>query len=400
MAGLVESAVSPRTVLLVEDGSGVTALAAARDLAAGGWRVAVGAPGGRSPATASRACAVAGAVRPLVARAADAWWADVRVLVARVGADLVVPCGDAELLVLSAGRERLQPAVLPYPGHAAVELLLDKAALAAAAAEAGLAVPHTEPAEPGRSPSFPGPAVVKPRLHGPAVGPGRVEAAVTAGGAAALAAADAVRAAGADPLYQRAVDGTLTALVCVRGRAGTTLAVSYQRADRVYPYPAGSCVRGALTEPPPGLLAAAERLLAAAGWWGLVQLELVEDGAGRAHLVDANPRPYGTLALADAAGPGLCDAWLRDAVGEPVAPTGARRGAVLQALGPDLRRALRHPSGGAGAAARLADLAGTLALSARRPVRPVWAPRDPGPAVAEARVLARRLLARRRRPSR
>lgn len=378
-----------RAVLLIEDGSGVTALAAARSLAASGWSVAVGCPDGRSPATVSRSCHVSGPVRPLTRDTAQGWLADVQSLARRTNALVVVPCGDAELLTLSAARARLSPLLLPYPADDVVQQLLDKQLLTELARSAGLRSPRTELAEPGVPPAFDGPVVVKPRWHGPVQTRSRVEAVVAHGPADAIERAALVRRAGAQPVYQQHVEGSLVAHIVVRSRQGVTLARLHQRAHRTYPLPAGSCVRGVTEEPPAGLMPRVDRLLDSLGWWGLVQLELLEDAGGELHLVDANPRPYGTMALANAAGIALCHLWIAEALGDrpapPLPPLPPPRPAAYQALGLDLRRAVaeRRPT-------LLADVGSTVGLWKSRPTRPVWRASDPAPFW----LLTRRVAAR------
>ncbi len=382
---------SGHTVLLVEDGSGVTALATARSLAAAGWRVVIGAPGGQSIATVSRACRDSGVVRHINSVTTTEWLGDVRDVAARTGARVVVPCGDAELLLLSEHRDLLPGITLPYPAHARVVSILDKMLLSDAAGACGLNSPLTEAAAAGHVPSFAGRAVVKPRVHGVVDAADRVETVVTQDGVAALRRADDVRAAGAQAIYQEPIDGWLVAHVVVRSRSGVVLARSHQRASRVYPVPAGNCVRGALEPAPPDLVAAVDRLLDQLQWWGLVQLEFLADTGGRLHLIDANPRPYGTMALAEAAGMSLCDTWLCDALGEHAWPTIATSSAHFQALGLDLRRAARQRT-----PSLIADLTATM-LAGRGAVRPVWSAQDPAPFWRQARAVTKRVPARIRR---
>ncbi len=388
------AAAADRTVLLVEDGSGVTALAAARSLAAAGWRVVIGTPRGRSVATASRGCHDRGEIRPAGAVSPAEWLADVRALAGRFGARVVVPCGDAELALLSANRDQLPGLVVPYPEHARVLPVLDKLHLPDLARAAGLSGPYTEAAVAGVRPTFGGRVVVKPRTHGPVAGAGRIEAAVVDDATAAQRSAEDVRAAGADAVYQEHVDGWLMAHVVVRSRSGAVLARSHQRASRVYPQPAGNAVRATQEEAPPGLADGVDRLLESLGWWGLVQLEFVADAEGVLHLVDANPRPYGTMALAVGAGLPLCDLWLRDALGEEPVPYPEQPVRTYQALGLDLRRAFeqRAPS-------LTRDVGATL-LAGRRAVRPVWSAQDPAPFLRLFAAVARRLPGRLRRAAR
>jgi predicted ATP-grasp superfamily ATP-dependent carboligase len=68
------------------------------------------------------------------------------------------------------------------------------------------------------------------------------------------------------------------------------------------------------------------RLLRLVEWSGIFQVQFVTNGRGR-FLIDLNPRMYGSLALAVAAGPNLPALWAALLLGERVVPvTGYRIG--------------------------------------------------------------------------
>jgi len=373
-----------RTVLVVEDGSGGTALAAVRALGAAGRRVVLASSTG-SYAARSRSCAAALTVRPAQDPAGHV--ADVAAACRAHAVDVVLPCGDAELLALSAARELPGAPRLPLalPPHDAVLRAFDKRALAAAAQQVGLGVPA---APAGRLP-----VVVKPATrHGDrGRGPAPTVLAHTAGQAAA--AAQALAARGLVAVQQQQVEGTLIALVVLLGRDGRVLARLQQSADRVYPLGAGNLVRGRTVAVQEDLAARVVALLRALGWYGLAQVELVRPAGGEPIVLDLNGRPYGSLGLALAAGVDLPDRWLRDALDLPATPYAeARTGVTYQAREQDLRRALaaRSPS-------LAADVLDTLRV--RPDAGQVWAPHDRGPLLAFAGQLARRAAARLPRPS-
>lgn len=123
-----------------------------------------------------------------------------------------------------------------------------------------------------------------------------------------------------------------------------------------------------------GLAARATALLADLGWSGLVELQFLRGADGVSHLIDLNGRFFGSMALANAAGANLPDAWGRQVLGDPLpplpdAPPGAR---FLWTAG-DLRRARVERRGGL-----LADVASTVRWLPGATTS-VWQLGDPGP---------------------
>lgn len=352
-------------VLVVEDGASTTAVAAVRALARAGWYVGLAAPTHRPLAGASRA--VSRLHRIASPADLDAFAASVAGAVREGRYEVLLGVGDAEVLALSATRDRLGAAV-PYAADEVVRRAFDKAALTALARECGVDVP--EPAGPETS----GPVVVKAAKH-------------WAPGDAALrrdtmrfTSYDAARARIAelgDAVVQQALPGDLTAYVTVRAADGTRLAEVQQRATRVWPAGAGNTARGVTVPVDRALADACGRLLDALGWVGLAQLEFVEDANGVPRLVDLNGRCYGSLALAVKAGVNLPAIWAARGAAVPAPP--ARTGVRYQRLEDDLRRALRAPRG-------RTDVVTTLA-TAFVSTHGVWSPRDPRPAFRRVRQL-------------
>jgi predicted ATP-grasp superfamily ATP-dependent carboligase len=353
-----------RRVLVVEDGASTTAVAAVRALAKAGWHVGLAAPTPRPLAGASRA--VSRVHRIASPADLDAFAATVADAVREWRYDVLLGVGDAEVLALSAVRDRLGAAV-PYAADAVVRTAFDKAALTALARECGVDVPEDA------GPATPGPVVVKAAMHW---APGDL---ALRRDTMRFASYDAARwrieALGAGAVVQRALPGDLTAYVTVRAADGVRLAEVRQRATRVWPAGAGNTARGVTVPVDRGLADACGRLLDALGWVGLAQLEFVDDAGGVPRLVDLNGRCYGSLALAVKAGVNLPAIWAASALGDVVPAVAAKTGVRYQRLEDDLKRALR---------AGPADVVATVA-TAFVSTHGVWSPRDPRPAFRRLR---------------
>jgi predicted ATP-grasp superfamily ATP-dependent carboligase len=124
-----------------------------------------------------------------------------------------------------------------------------------------------------------------------------------------------------------------------------------------------------------------DRLVRALEWEGIFELELLLLPDGTLHAIDFNPRAYGSMALANAAGVPLAAIWCQVVMGEnPAVPT-ARPGVRYRWGDADYRSLITQVRNGAGA--------GSLVK-----VRPRWgiaraffAPSDPLPGVARGAQL-------------
>lgn len=372
--------------LIVDAGDGVGALAAVRQLARAGWRVSVAAPT-RTLAARSRHSRQ-WAPLPALSEDPDRF---VAAVAGAADAAVVFPAGDAEVLLLSAQRDRLGDAVFPYPAHAVVADLFDKWTLTRAAYSEGLATPPTESLVEGGAPTLAPPLIVKARRHWQPRGATlRLEATRCESVEETDAAVAAVRGAGGEPIVQQAVEGELASVVLARWR-GRLLGAHQQHAERIEPPLVGSSVR-AVTDPvDDDLLARCIALLDRVGYdSGLVQLEFLSGADGRFRLIDANPRIYGSLALATEAGWNPLDLLGRAANGGPPRPVvhGAE-GARYHWLEADLRSLIRG-----GARAVPGEAVGTARWSAAS------APRflddlDPLPRLTSATRLVNGLARRR-----
>jgi predicted ATP-grasp superfamily ATP-dependent carboligase len=162
---------------------------------------------------------------------------------------------------------------------------------------------------------------------------------------------------------------------------GELLGISVSRYARTWPPHAGSASASVTIEPPDGLVESSRRLLAAIGWRGIFDLEFLELADGRHATIDLNPRVYGSMALAIAAGANLPAIWVGLLRGDRRAPILARPGVHYRWEEGEVRAVLRAVLRG-----RMGELASVV-----RPRRhTVWALTrigDPGPLVARGLVV-------------
>jgi predicted ATP-grasp superfamily ATP-dependent carboligase len=304
------------------------------------------------------------------------------------GIAVVLPANEAALTALAGRDDVVEPASLAAPHARSLRRLTDKSALAEAAAEAGISTPVGVVVPPGGLDGVLGditfPAVVKPLRSVDRDG---------AGGAVQLPRAARVEAAAElrarieqAPSYSWLVQPFLQgALVAVAGVSylGETLCTVHQRAHRIYPKDSGVSAFAETVLADDGLDERVRQLLATAGFTGVWQMQFITAPDG-CRLIDFNPRLYGSLALAVAAGANL-PAILIDAVlgREPQQCSyraGVRYRSEMRELGVltealrdrDMRRAL-----------------GVL-MPHRRTTHAVVSLRDPAPTA----LLARRVLTR------
>jgi predicted ATP-grasp superfamily ATP-dependent carboligase len=247
---------------------------------------------------------------------AEAWRTHVFGLASRHGPLVVYP-GQEEGIAPLVREPVPEGVLLPYPGSAAVERLRDKRELAALSSEAGLGSPAVL-AE-GRASAVleslpPAPSVLK--------SPGLSTALPVA--LMCESEDDLRRALEQVPgeehvIVQERADGPLVAVTVVLDRDGAMVARLQQAALRLWPTTAGASSLGRTVAPDPDLVERVAALLRAAGYWGLAQVQLVHTARGPA-AIDINPRFYGSLPLARAAGVNLAEAWHRVASGERARP--------------------------------------------------------------------------------
>jgi predicted ATP-grasp superfamily ATP-dependent carboligase len=325
--------------LLVEFGRNRGALAGARALAAAGWEVGLGTQRGLHATSSSRAVAHTHEVPGPLHE--EALIAAVAAAVRERGYEVVFPVEDGQLLALSRHRSRIG-AVFPYPAHERVALALDRLELARIASACGLAVPKQLEPDPQELADRQLPVIVKTSRYAPQTWDGRqgrIETALVAGNEAA-AAVRAIRAAGVQPLVQERVMGSLIAVVALVDGDGAVRLLLQQEAERTWPRGTGVSARARTVPLDSGLAKRVERLVRELGWFGLVELQFIRPRRGEPHLIDFNPRFYGSLELALAAGVNLPHLWAQIATGRCISPLEPPRDGVrFQWLWGDLRHA-------------------------------------------------------------
>lgn len=326
---------------LVTDGQSRAAVAGVRALGHAGLRALAAGPSRGAPALWSRHATV----RALCPPPGDSGFVDRIAELARAHGPLVVHPAQEEAIdpLIAAAASLPAEAVVPYPGAAPLARLRDKAGLGGLAAAAGLIAPATLFA--GRAgglvaADLPVPCVVK-----------------STGLSAALPVARMVEAraeletlltglpADEPVVVQEKLEGPLVAVSLVLDRDGRTVARLQQIAHRLWPVRGGASAFAVTVEPEPDLLERARAVLAGAGYWGLAQLQFVRTARGHA-LIDVNPRYYGSLPLALAAGVNLPAAWHQVALGRtPPEPASYRVGVSYRWLEGDVRAAMQGDRG-------------------------------------------------------
>jgi predicted ATP-grasp superfamily ATP-dependent carboligase len=312
-------------------------------------------------------------------------------IVADGGYSVLLPGTDAALLALSANRDRLEPHVrLGLPDHRVVERALDRQCLAVEAAAVGLAPPEEvlcpdvqAAVDAARLLGFP--VVVKPVLTVV-----RVDGAIQRRASVIARDESEVRTIFADfreAIVQRLLPRPVVSFSGIMVPGGL-LAHTVSRYLRTWPPQAGNaCFSEAITAPS-GLTERVERLLAAVGWTGIFELELIELEGGGFAAIDLNPRLYGSISLANSSGVPLAAIWCRWLLGWDLDGVARRLGAKYRWEDADLSNCVWSLRNGRP----------LTALSIARPQRDVahayFQLRDPAPAVARGLQLLRKAPSR------
>lgn len=316
------------------------------------------------------------ATRRLVAPAGDdvaAQGAHLAGLAEEQGALLPFPGSERGIDIVVAAAERSSAIVPPFSLDA-LEVLRRKPKLAAFAAGAGVRTPPTVvettvSALRAAPPELP--CVVKPVRQ-----EGAVRSATLVDTPGEIGALLGRFEEDDDLLVQPVVPGSLSSLGIVMDREGGVLAAYQQVSVRTWPARAGSSAAAVGVTPDPEVLEGTARLLRAAGYWGLAEVEYLLAPEG-ATLIDVNPRFYGCLAPAATREVNLPAAWhaaVHGATAGTGSPPAYRAGTAYRWLEADAVAALRGQPG------RL------LRRSPRPVVGSTWAADDPVPGALMARA--------------
>ncbi|HLL30738.1 MAG TPA: ATP-grasp domain-containing protein [Allosphingosinicella sp.] len=326
-----------------------------------------------------------------------AWEAALARLIADHGFRKVVPTSDSGLFMLRHHREALGPDRIGIAGEASLEILSDKANTRALAEAHGVAVAKGVLLGGGETAGALAealglPLVLKPRTS------------YALGDIKTKRSAMVVR----DPaeldlqLRSGAWDGCVAESffrgvgigLSVLAREGRIL-FAYQH-RRLHESSETGASTKRVTEPiGPPLLAAAEKLAAAARLDGVAMFEFrLDRRSGRNVLLEVNPRFWGSLPLAVAAGADFPALWWDVAVHGRGAKGAYRTGVLKSDLTGEMDRAVDRfeEAGGLGRIpASIAALTTAAALLLARRSADSWAEDDPEPWLEERRALAARL---------
>lgn len=381
--------------VLVTEGEERATLAACRCMSTAGYHVSVAAAKRFAVGHWSRFCEE----RLLLANPVDDPMAFLDGLehVLRAGTySVLLPGSDAALMAISSKRERLAPyAELGLPSSAAVEASLDKLRLVEVAEAAGFATPRTvmcegfeEATSAARQLGFP--LILKSRRSIIDNGHGLSHPNTCVVSDQARLTELAPRY-GSPFLLQLRERGIVHSCGGVMTQDGL-LAMVTSRYLRTWPPDAGNVACSQIVETPAGLAECLDAMFRMLGWQGLFELEFIRRGDGSFVPIDLNPRVYGSLAAAVAAGVPLPAIWCDWLLGRPPVRARPRRGVVYRWEDAELRHLVWQLRRG-----HLRQAAAVL-----RPHRGVvhahFRVSDPGPLVA--RTLALAGVARQRRAGR
>ena len=375
------------TVLLLGDETPAT-LGTVRALRAAGHEPFVALADPNSYAARSRAVAGVDHLADPYGRRAEDTVRDAVAIAARRGVDVVLPGTEGALRAL-AGREHRFPrgVVVGTAPMEALEKAMDKSALHALAVAAGLdALPAVEVSVADldqHAADVPLPGVVKPRATSQA----RPDGSVSLAGVHPVDTLDEVRRLlERHPeerwLVQRRVRGTLAAIGGVAWEGRMVCAV-HQVSPRIWPPEQGITAFGVTVARDRDRERGVARLLEAIGWSGIYGLQFLL-AEGRAYPIDLNPRIYGSISLAIAAGVNLPAIWVDLLLGRRPVVADYRVGTGYRVEEDDPRALL----GAWRAGDRRAALRG--AWPRRHTAHAVFSVRDPGPALVTLRKLAGR----------
>jgi len=299
----------------------------------------------------------------------------------------LIPGADASLLRVSSGRARLEPYVrLGLPAHEQVRRSLDKADLLATAARHDLDPPLTIPCRSfkeavaaAREIGFPVLAKPMTTIYDDATPSRRLS---TKWVRDDRELQSVMTRFGGTGLIQRRVPGSVVSFAGVFA-GGRLLAEAFSRYARTWPPNAGNACYSETLEAPAALRRQVVGVLEDLSWEGIFELELMETADSVWHAIDMNPRPYGSMAVAIAAGANLPAVWCRHLIDESPAPVQAAPGVRYRWSDADICNGLWQLQSGTPAAA-------ASALRPRRgAVHPYARRDDPGPGAARLAELGR-----------
>jgi len=231
----------------------------------------------------------------------------------RLSVAAVLPCTDSDLFAL-AGREADFPGIaLGVPPRKCVDLATDKGLLPELAATAGLRTPPTKKVVFGggeAAVTIDLPAIVKPQRSWIRNPDGTMGGYCARYVSTAQAIEEALKALpNGVGLVQQYIPGPNVSVSGVSW-GGELICAVHHISERIWQLTTGVSAYAETIPPHAELEQGVSRLLREIGWSGLFEMEFKRSPRGEHYLIDLNPRIYGTLALASAAGLNLPGIWV------------------------------------------------------------------------------------------
>jgi len=381
---------STRILLAATDNYGV--LAAVRALRAAGYAPWLAIPQPETYIASSRAAA--GIVSVSDPRFdGERFACELAAAAAQLSVAAVLPSVEPHLLALADREADFAGIAFGTPSAERVARATDKDLLPELAATAGLRSPPTQRVVCGDTETlgvFGFPAILKPlrsRIRNP-------DGTVSAYSAARYVstsqeAEEALEALpGGEGLVQPYLPGQLTSIAGVSWE-GELICALHQLSIRIWPVRMGVSSYAVTIPPDAELEQGVGRLLREIGWSGLFQTQFIRNPDGEHYLIDLNPRVYGSLALAVAAGLNLPGIWVDLLLGRRPYINDYRIGVRFRQEEKDIRALARMLVDGD----RLGALQGFVPR--RGTTHAIFSLRDPLPLLTSAgRKLIRRLWSR------
>lgn len=378
----VASSKTTPVLLVGNDHYGV--LAAARGLRAAGYApwLAVDKPG----TYVGRSRAVAGTVTvPSPETEGEGFVRELADAATRLSAAAVLPSAESHFLALAGHDADFGDVAFGVPSPEAVMLATDKALLDRLAEKAGLQTPPTVRVardRNGQAKDLDFPVIVKPlrsRIRD-------LNGSVTAHQAQHVSAEqleEVLKALpGGEGLVQPFIPGKLIAVAGVSWQ-GELVCAMHQVSVRIWPGPIGGSSCAETIPPDPELEEKVGRLLRAVGWSGIFQVQFIRSPSSEHYLIDLNPRIYGTLTLAIAAGLNLPGIWADLLLGRRPDIGGYRIGVRFRQEEKDFRALARSLTTGQG------DVWNTFleCLPHRHTTHAIFSPKDPMPTLTSVKKM-------------
>ena len=342
-------------------------------------------------AYASRSRATAGTVLvPDPSFDGEGFVRELTVAATRLSVAAVLPGAEPYLFVLAGREADFGGTVLGVPSRESVERATDKVLLPEFAASAGLQTPPTivVGGDGETIGTFGFPAIVKPKRSWVRNLDGTVSQYSAHYVSTKQAAEEALQALpGGEALVQPYIPGQLVSVAGVSWE-GELICALHQASIRIWPVPCGVSAYAQTVPPNAKLEQGVGRLLKAIGWSGLFQAQFIRSSRGEHYLIDLNPRVYGSLALAVAAGMNLPGIWVDLLLGRRPKIGGYRVGTRFRHEEKDTRALARMLVKGE----RRGALRGIVPR--RGTTHAVFSLRDPMPLLTSVATLSRRFLAR------